>query len=129
MIRPFAYSLLAALALAGCASSSDEVAIPNDMPKFEGKPDAKLVGKWKVEGKDSNYDLQEDGTFSHKGKVSYQGNVMENNFEGEWAVHNGLFLIKDRNGAVSDYTYEIDADTLTLTSVGTMKTKTVLKRS
>lgn len=129
MTRAIALTLLAAVAFIGCAPPAEEAPIANDMPKFEGKPDPRFFGKWKAEGKDSNYDFREDGTFGHKGKVSYQGNVMENNFEGEWAVKDDLLLIKDPNGAVSDYTLEVEADTITLTSVGSMKTKTVLKRS
>jgi hypothetical protein len=98
------------------------------MPKFEGKPDPRFFGKWKAEGKDSSYEFREDGTFSHRGKASYQGNVMENNFEGEWAVKDGLLLIRGPNGAVSDYSLEVAPETITLTSVGSLKTKTVLKK-
>ena len=123
------FILPALFLLAGC-SDPDEGLEPAAPPPvaFEGKPDARFVGTWKVKGRDSTYILKKDGSYSFKGKVSTPSGVIDNSFEATWLTNGDKLLLKDASGNVTPYLFNLEGSSLKLTTTGSLKHETVMVR-
>jgi hypothetical protein len=114
----------------GCQPAEEEILTSE--PKsvsFEGSVDEKLVGTWKSADGSSKYEFDQDGKFRLEGKIRTPGGEIDNKTNGEWKVNNNQLLIKDANGYVIPYDLKTANDELTMTSIGSMKNKTTLKRA
>lgn len=118
------FAVLGAL-LAGC--QPEEEKDPNGVA-FSGEPDERLFGSWKSTTADSTYTFNEDGTFTLKGSVTNQGNVIPVDTGGEWKVDGDKVLVKGENGFVAPYTLKVEGDTITMISTGSTKNELVLER-
>ncbi len=114
----------------GCKKDDTEVIEP-DKPSvaFEGSPDVKYAGTWKSEVGDATYTIDKSGSYKldQTIQVSKQKPI-ESHLTGNWAIKGGNMLFKDQAGNVAAYSVELSGDKLTLTSTGSLKSKTVMNR-
>jgi hypothetical protein len=115
--------------LAGCHHDDVEVIEP-DKPAltFEGAPDLKFAGAWKTTS-NSKYNLDKSGSYTLDETIHVRGNKpIDSHLTGQWAVKGDRILFKDQAGNVAQYAYAFDGTKLTLTSTGSLKSKTIMIR-
>jgi hypothetical protein len=117
------------LAVAFGCTPADESAPELERPKTEwkGEIDDRFVSVWSTDS-GSTYTLTDDGGFHLEGVVKTQGGEFKNDVRGKWLVDGEKMLFQDASGNVVPYMMKLNGDTLTLTTVGTLKKATVLKR-
>ncbi|MDR3692906.1 MAG: hypothetical protein P4L46_26235 [Fimbriimonas sp.] len=121
---------LLAIPLVGCHKDDVEVIEPEAAPKvFDGVPDAKYAGTWKTENGQSTYWLAADGTYKLQTKiqVSHQKPFLSH-LTGRWGAKNDKMEFRDESGNVSTFGFEVQGEKMTLTSLGSLKSKTVMDR-
>jgi len=129
-IPPILVACLCIICLTGCKPKDEEI-LGDDTPKiaFEGAPDAKYAGTWKTEDGISVYELESSGGYKQASHVPIpKGKPVDSHQTGNWAVKGDRMLFKDQAGNVAAYSYALAGDKLTLTTLGSMKAKTVMDR-
>lgn len=117
------------LTVVGCQNEADGGDV-SEKPKiaFDGKPDARFAGKWISADKKSHYDLKADGTYVLDGTVTTPGGEIKNKVSAKWCVKDTDLLFTDASGNVTPYLYKLEGNALTLTTKGSLKMNTELKR-
>ncbi len=115
------------LALGGCQSGGEVEEFDPGSVKLEGTPDPKFVGTWENE-KGASYIFREDGSYSLRNSVKTQQGGFEVKVDAEWRMNGDKLLMEDSSKLVVPYSFKLEGATLTLTSTGTSKMETVLKK-
>lgn len=119
--------LAALLALGACQEGAEVEKFDPASVKLEGSPDPKFVGSWESD-KGATYVFKEDGTYSLRNSVKTQQGGFEIKVDAEWRLKGDKLLMEDSSKLVVPYSYKLEGSTLTLTSTGTSKMETVLKK-
>lgn len=123
-----ALAILPLLVVCAIACTPDKAETDPAKRPLTGKPDPRFFGTWKAERGGGTYTFKEDGTYDYASVVTSQGGTFDNRFTAKWSVDGDEILVADRQGLLVGYDYTIDATTLTMTSKGSMKNQTVLKK-
>ncbi|MCX7801055.1 MAG: hypothetical protein N2109_12040 [Fimbriimonadales bacterium] len=121
-------ALALALGMAGCGQRPEEGAEPATVT-FEGQTDPKIVGEWVKEDGNSKYVFQQDGTYTFSGRVNTPNGQLNVNEKGEWRVKDGEMRFKRPDGVVLAYTLELTGDSLKMTTKGSLRNVTSLRRA
>ena len=116
------------LALGGCPASEEVEEPAKPAVAFEGQKDPRMVGTWVSPDGRSTYRFDQDGSYNIRAKVTTPGGLQETNVNGKWLVKGDLFLMRNDEGGVVPYDLSLKGSDLTLTSTGSLKSKTVLKK-
>lgn len=115
------------LLLVGCQPTPEPEEFDPTSVKLEGSPDPKFVGSWESD-KGAKYIFKEDGSYSLRNSVKTQQGGFEIKVDAQWRLHGDKLLMEDSSKLVVPYGYKLENNTLSLTSTGTSKMETVLKR-
>ncbi len=118
------------LVLNGCKNDDVETIEP-DKPSqaFNGKPEERFCGKWKTEDGVCAYNLESSGSYKLETLVRVQGQKpMLAKSTGLWGLADAKMQFKDQAGNVATYSFDLNPNKLILTSLGSLKSKTIMDR-
>lgn len=119
--------LAVSFALYGCQPGDEAEEFDPASVKLEGSPDPRFVGTWEST-KGAAYTFKEDGSYSLRSSVKAQQGSFDIKVDAEWRLNGDKLLVEDAGKLVVPYSYKLEGTTLTLTSLGSSKMQTVLKK-